>query len=853
MNNRESVGLKTPVNTIIFKFISSNNLWKNSLLKLQGSLKGKIIGSKYQNTFWVSPTAFLLAACGGGGQSDADDNSITDPVDSSTDTAEANEPGAKLILSSIIQDNGSSNVKVGLATGERGQHGTVSVLSNSQQSIINIDRFKSDERFAGIDGSGLTIAVIDTGMDLDNQAFGLDANNDGISDRIIFARDFTSEADGTADDVEGHGTHVASIIGSSSGDTISVAPGVNFVALQVLNSEGVGTEEDVEDALQWVVQNAESMNIIAINLSLGDGTNHSFTSTHPVYGDELAALHDSLNIAVVAAAGNEYQQYQAEGASSLAVDPNVIAVGAVGGTLATSDDLAFFSQRSIEIPTIFAPGEAIIGATPGGGTAAFSGTSQAAPHVSGIIALAQQLAQRELGRTLSPDELIALIQQSSIDIVDDDNFQDRVINTGNTYQRVDLVQLGEAILSLETDIDENPTSLDDILGSIQTSEVIFVGTSKTSAIDFAGDQDYFHITLTPGEYQFSMNGAIDENDSLDDPVLTLLSSAGAFLSSDDDSGDGLNALLSFEVTSTDNYYLSAGAYGDETGSYVLAARKLSENVGDVGEIIDTAGNIKIDESISGEIDFAGDRDWYAIDLVNDQQYRFELVGETLEDPYLALYNEGGIVIASDDDGGEGLNAQLDFTPSRSAKYYISAESYSLTETGTFILSASESRKISDDYADDTSTIGVLEASGGSIVGEIETAGDRDWVRVDLEAGNTYEFSLRGSEDSEKLHDPVLSLLNSEGEILGMDDDSGENMNSLLSFSAHYNGSYFLSAAAYGDADTGSYLMSSNILASIVDDVPSDPSTTITLSPGDIIFGTIDKPGDFDWYGLNTFS
>ena len=842
------------VNRKNFCFVRSDSVWRNFLLNSGASNYEKLIGSKHKNAFLASPTAFLLAACGGGGgQSGSDKHSVSDLVDASSGTAGSNGSGEKLFLSSIIQDNGSSSVKVGLATSERGQHGAVSALSTSQQSIINIEAFKSDERFAGIDGSGLTVAVIDTGMDLDNPAFGLDSNNDGISDRIIFARDFTAEADGTANDVQGHGTHVASIIGSSSSDIVNLASGVNFVALQVLNANGVGTEEDVEDALQWVVQNAESLNIVAVNLSLGDASNHSLSRTHPVYGDELVALHDNLNVAVVAAAGNEYQLYQTEGASSLAVDPSVIAVGAVGGSIATENELAYFSQRSIEIPTIFAPGEAIHGAAPGGGISASSGTSQAAPHVSGIIVLAQQLAQRELGRTLTPDELINLLRQSSTDVVDDENLNDRVLNTGNTYQRVDLLSLGEAILTLGSGSDEDPTSSDDILGSIQTTEVIVVGTNKISAIDFVGDQDYFQIALTPGAYQFSMQGDNEQNDALSDPVLTLLSSSGTFLTSDDDSGDGLNALLSYEVTSSANYYLSAGAYGDALGAYALSISKTFENIDVVGETVDTASSIMIDESISGVIDFASDRDWYAIDLISNKHYRFHLEGETLADPYLVLHDEAGIIVASDNDSGDGLYAQLDFTPARSAKYYISAESYQLSETGTFTLSATELSTKLDDYADDINTLGALEASNGSILGAIETLGDRDWFSINLDAGTIYEFSLQGSENFEEFLDPVLSLLNSNGDVLGTDDDTGEGLNSLISFSAQYDGTYFLSAAAYGDAGTGSYSLTSNILASVVDDIPGDLSTTVTLIPGDNVFGTIDHPGDFDWYGINTVS
>ncbi|MFN7195446.1 MAG: S8 family serine peptidase, partial [bacterium] len=76
-------------------------------------------------------------------------------------------------------------------------------------TATNIAAFRADPRFAGIDGAGYSVVVIDTGIDLDHPFFGPDANGDGIADRIVFQQDFFGANDPSAADGNGHGTHVA--------------------------------------------------------------------------------------------------------------------------------------------------------------------------------------------------------------------------------------------------------------------------------------------------------------------------------------------------------------------------------------------------------------------------------------------------------------------------------------------------------------------------------------------------------------------------------------------------------------------------------------------------------------------
>ena len=184
----------------------------------------------------------------------------------------------------------------------------MSMLSTDTKTSLGMGPFRESE-FSSYQGEGYTVVVIDTGIDLDHSAFGPDSNGDGISDRILYSQDFSSDGDGTADDVNGHGSNVASIIGSSDGQYLGVAPKVNLIALQGLSNSGGGSTSSAEEALQWVIENAENYNIVAVNMSLGEGNNSNKFEDHDAYHDELSIIK-SKGIVTVVAAGNDYYKYQ---------------------------------------------------------------------------------------------------------------------------------------------------------------------------------------------------------------------------------------------------------------------------------------------------------------------------------------------------------------------------------------------------------------------------------------------------------------------------------------------------------------------------------------------------------------
>ncbi|WP_218653149.1 ELWxxDGT repeat protein [Nostoc sp. TCL26-01] len=354
----------------------------------------------------------------------------------------------------IIDDEAPSNVTVTppLETPST----TITSAGDSQAiSLINLNNFWADSRFANIKGNGFTSVIIDTGIDLNHPFFGADADNNGIADKIVYQYDF-ADNDADASDQNNHGSHIASIFSS-------VAPNSNIIALKVFKDNGAGSFADLEKALQWVATNSNTYNIASVNLSIGDSQNWTTATSRYGIGDELAAIA-SQNIIINAAAGNSFYQYSSNsGLAYPAIDPNVIAVGAVwagnfggpknfvGGAIdytTTADQIASFSQRDPNLLDIFAPGILITGANANGGTTTLGGTSQATAYITGVATLAQQIAQEKLGRKLTVSEFRNLLDTNSVIINDGDNENDNVTNTGENYPRVDLLKLAAGILSL---------------------------------------------------------------------------------------------------------------------------------------------------------------------------------------------------------------------------------------------------------------------------------------------------------------------------------------------------------------------------------------------------------------------
>lgn len=216
------------------------------------------------------------------------------------------------------------------------------------------------------EGKGVYVFVLDTGIDSDHP--DLKGNID-----IRYCKDFTRSASGF-EDVHGHGTHCAGIIGAIDNNegVIGIATNVKIVAVKVLNDQGSGSYTDIIAGIRYVADLQISEQKI-ISMSLGG------SSTTPAFEDAINYAI-SKGVYIVAAAGNSYCTVP----NSIGYPgkyPQVITVGSIGKTAQPSD----FSSCGEQLD-IAAPGEGVYSTHKNGSYAYLSGTSMATPQVTGIIA-----------------------------------------------------------------------------------------------------------------------------------------------------------------------------------------------------------------------------------------------------------------------------------------------------------------------------------------------------------------------------------------------------------------------------------------------------------------------------------
>ncbi len=292
--------------------------------------------------------------------------------------------------------------------------GSATSVSMPAASLIRLDEIRTNPLYTGIDGTGMTVVVIDSGADLGHPAYGPDDNRNGIADRILFQYDFYGENDPDASDGNGHGTHVTGIVGASNNQHPGVAPGVSFIVLKIgSDTDGTAPVSDMEEAWKWVTKNHAQYNVAAVNMSYGiSGTSHD-DEVRTELSDEIETLAKAGIVSIIAA-GNDYNN--APGVSYFSASPYA---WSIASTLDTANEFSWFSQRSTTMSDLAAPGSSITSSIVGGGYGIMSGTSMAAPMVSGLVALAQDLSQEITGgRKIPVITLLDLMRSAGVTVTD---------------------------------------------------------------------------------------------------------------------------------------------------------------------------------------------------------------------------------------------------------------------------------------------------------------------------------------------------------------------------------------------------------------------------------------------------
>ncbi|MEK6906626.1 MAG: S8 family serine peptidase [Nanoarchaeota archaeon] len=378
-----------------------------------------------------------------------------------------------------------------------------------------------------ITGISESVCVIDTGVN---------STHSSLQGKVIAEHCYCSLTEGinadccegnlaessNASDNNGHGTHVAGII-AAAGGIKGIGVNVSIVAVKVLNSSGDGLSSDIQAAIDWCISNASLYNISVISMSLGGGLYNSYCNS-----DSLAPSINSAvgnNISVVVATGNR-------GNTTHIASPACIQNATSVSSSTKSDAISSFSDRN-NITNLLAPGgdatltgginstrwnsaSCISSCFCAGDYMVCSGTSMAAPHVSGAFALVRQFFRLQNGRVPTPYEIEAILNNTGKRITDS--------ATGLNFSRVDILS---AILSLDSilpnvtlispanntvTLNNNQTFLCNATDAVQLSNItFFIWNSSNSLINQTTSRtsEFYNLlsinitSLSYGEYKWN--------------------------------------------------------------------------------------------------------------------------------------------------------------------------------------------------------------------------------------------------------------------------------------------------------------------------------------------------------------
>ncbi len=428
---------------------------------------------------------------------------------------------------------------------------------NDSFDVTYLTQLRSDSAYSSINGKGVAIAVLDTGVD---------AANPDLSKKVVayynavenaVPSSIGSNSVASAKDNDGHGTHVSGIAASSD-PNIGVADGATLVDVKVIADSGETqlAGDPLLRGLEFVANFASQLNIKVVNMSLGESTSSGGINDNTVpAADDISREIQTLEaqgITVVAAAGNSYANNPTAGESYPAVVSTISVANVWSDTgsgydfstysygtssdswaavesSAAPDQLAATSQRSTLSNQVVAPGMNIY--SDWNGTSAgdsgsdlfhntISGTSMASPFIAGVVALIQQAAYTYGGQFItSPQEVLSIIKQTSTVIVDTTVSGDGRVpisngsltggaeqplpGTGNSYDLVNVYKAIQDVKSLFTGTISNAdtnntsataTSVPNLNGTISYTESGNIGTDGLNNVG-ANDVDVYKVIL----------------------------------------------------------------------------------------------------------------------------------------------------------------------------------------------------------------------------------------------------------------------------------------------------------------------------------------------------------------------
>ena len=391
---------------------------------------------------------------------------------------------------------------------------TVAALFRNATSVKTAS-LSSYESNYGLSGYGQTVAVIDTGIAWDHQALGGGLGGDY---RVVGGWDFAeNDSDPYDDGVGSHGTHVAGIVASDDLGRRGVAPGADIVGLRVFDDNGAGSFAWIEQALSWVHvhRNDFEFPITTVNISVGSNWNDASSVPYwTTLEDEFAQLK-SDGIFVSVSAGNSFRSYNSAGLSYPASSPHVVPVAATSGS-----SVAYYSQRDDRV--LAAPGHNVVSTVPdhkgnrdgiGDDYRAMSGTSMAAPYVSGASAVLREALLLAGHTDVHQDELYNHFRNTA-DLVYD-------AATRSHYHKINIERAIQAVLPVDEAGSAHSASPLGTMNGATAVEGMLTSVADEDYYSFVANQsgtaklDFNWLGHTNGQAQLLFNGrAIHPGESI---------------------------------------------------------------------------------------------------------------------------------------------------------------------------------------------------------------------------------------------------------------------------------------------------------------------------------------------------
>ena len=371
----------------------------------------------------------------------------------------------------------------------------------------------------GITGKGITVAVVDSGIDVQHPDLDdLDDNPSTNDLKVVNWIDYINGKNSSYDDY-GHGTHIAGTISGTGANGLhtGVAPGTKLIAAKVLDESGSGYASNVILAFEWAVNNDARV----ISYSCG-GLRHY--SPYTIAIDKVMAAGV---IPVIAAGNSGMDSYTIECPGD---EINSTTVGATD----SSDTIASFSSRGpVDLngqkyikPDISAPGVDIESTYPDGSYEIASGTSMATPHVSGTVAL-----MLEKNPALKPSEIKQILENTAVDLGSTGKDNDYGSGRINAYKAVFYKE--ETTLLPVANFSTNITNgYAPLFVQFNDSSENATGVSwdfdNNGVIDSA-DRNPIYVYTSPGTYTVNLTAINTNGTNSKFTTITVLDNSGQTL------------------------------------------------------------------------------------------------------------------------------------------------------------------------------------------------------------------------------------------------------------------------------------------------------------------------------------